>query len=428
MVKLKQLFNKLNVYLLLIFTVLVISSCQSDNLSDVAEIDRQGNLHPWTNLKWNNNPENFQFAIVSDRTGGNRPGVFEQGIEKFNLLQPEFVMSVGDLIDGYSKDIDKLNKQWEEFDEFVSRLEMPFFYVPGNHDLTYQEMEDVWKERLGPTYYHFVYRDVLFLCLNGEEGFDAHRNSFYSEEQREYVRKTLVDNPDVRWTLVFMHKPIWASDEKSKRSGWSEIESMLTGRKHTVFAGHNHTYKHFERNNSSYIQLATTGGGSSLRGPIFGQFDHVVWVTMSDNGPVIANLMLEGIWDEDFGVDDIQNYLNLTLKRTAVHAETEFDEESVISGMQVMFRLFNRYDIPMKLSLSFDSGKYVNINPWNIERNVSPNSVEKVGTQLRFNVKTGDDKEKMLEELGRLKANYTITYDFSKYGKIIVRGSVDLFD
>jgi hypothetical protein len=31
--------------------------------------------NPWTNLKLNNDPDAFQFAIVSDRTGAQRKGV-----------------------------------------------------------------------------------------------------------------------------------------------------------------------------------------------------------------------------------------------------------------------------------------------------------------------------------------------------------------
>jgi len=32
---------------------------------------------PWTNLDFYNDPANFQFAIVADRTGGNRRGVLK---------------------------------------------------------------------------------------------------------------------------------------------------------------------------------------------------------------------------------------------------------------------------------------------------------------------------------------------------------------
>ena len=58
-------------------------------------------LNPWNHLELNNDPDHFQFAIVSDRAGGHRPGVFMDAVNKLNLLQPEFVMSVGDLIEGY---------------------------------------------------------------------------------------------------------------------------------------------------------------------------------------------------------------------------------------------------------------------------------------------------------------------------------------
>ena len=47
------------------------------------------------------------------------------------------------------------------------------------------------------------------------------------------------------------------------------------------------------------LEVATMGGGSLLRGPDYGEFDHFVWVTVTDDGPVLANLLLEGIRDEN---------------------------------------------------------------------------------------------------------------------------------
>src|SRR5271168_3524774 len=67
----------------------------------VAELQIQvEERNPWTNLRLNNDPAEFRFAIVSDRTGGHRPRIFSQAVEQLNLLQPEFVLSVGDLIKG----------------------------------------------------------------------------------------------------------------------------------------------------------------------------------------------------------------------------------------------------------------------------------------------------------------------------------------
>src|SRR5881227_2402728 len=65
--------------------------------------------NPFTGTKLNNDPDEFQFAIVSDRTGGHRAKVFSRAVERLNLLQPEFVLTVGDLIEGYSEDKEKLD-------------------------------------------------------------------------------------------------------------------------------------------------------------------------------------------------------------------------------------------------------------------------------------------------------------------------------
>ena len=55
---------------------------------------------PWTDKDFLNNPKDFQFAIVADRTGGPRAGVFPKAVSKLNELRPEFVITVGDLIQG----------------------------------------------------------------------------------------------------------------------------------------------------------------------------------------------------------------------------------------------------------------------------------------------------------------------------------------
>jgi hypothetical protein len=80
--------------------------------------------NPWTHLNFHNNPDDFQFAIVADRTGGHRPGVFADAVEKLNLLNPQFVMSVGDFIEDYSEDEVELDRRWDEFDGLMNKLRM----------------------------------------------------------------------------------------------------------------------------------------------------------------------------------------------------------------------------------------------------------------------------------------------------------------
>jgi hypothetical protein len=251
---------------------------------------------PWTNLRFNNDPSIFRFAIVSDRTGNPRKGVFERAVERLNWLQPEFVVCVGDLVQG-AADVDEARQQWDEFAGLLSRLQMTFLYTPGNHDVVGNAMGKLWQQQFGRRYFHFVYKDVLFLVLNTQDS-SPNSTSFFSKKQLDYVRQILQKEKEARWTIVLMHQPLWTYGTLAN-NGWLEVEQALAGRPYTVFAGHRHYYKRFIRNGQRYYQLATTGGRSGLRGPGYGEFDHIVWVTMKRDGPVVANLMLDGIYPED---------------------------------------------------------------------------------------------------------------------------------
>ncbi len=113
---------------------------------------------PWTHLNFNNDPQNFQFVITSDLTGGYRPGVWEDAVRKTNLLQPEFVITAGDLVEGYVENRHLIERQFQEFDRTLKPLTMPFFYVAGNHDISNAAMGEVWREHYGQEYYHFIYK------------------------------------------------------------------------------------------------------------------------------------------------------------------------------------------------------------------------------------------------------------------------------
>ena len=275
---------------------------------------------PWTNRTFRNDPNDFQFAIVTDRTGGLRPGVFSRAVKKVNELQPEFVITVGDLIPGGGRlrDETEIRRQWDEFNNFVEKFEMPFFYLPGNHDVSNGVMDRIWDEKFGVRHYSFVYKNVLFLCLNTQDGEGS--SPFLGKEQIAWAKDELVSHADVRWTLVFIHQPLWVMEEgimrnvggkkvlKKSKTGWPEIEGALSGRDHTVYAGHVHRYAKYERNEANYYTLGTTGGGSALRGTAFGEFDHATWITMTDNGPRMMNLTLEGMLPEDVTTEAKQKF------------------------------------------------------------------------------------------------------------------------
>lgn len=250
---------------------------------------------PYTNLHFNDDTGKVQFAIISDLWGGNRPGIFEDAIDKLNLLQPQFVISVGDLIDGKTHDAAIIDKQWKEFTGKVNSLSMPFFYVPGNHDIGNADMENEWKKRFGQPYYHFVYKNVLFLIVDTQDK----GVSGIKEDQIKYFQKAIDDNPNVRWTFLFMHRPVWQG-ENQKEEGYEKIEAALKGHNYTLFSGHHHTYRYVVKNGQKHFVLGTTGGGIELRGEKFGEYDHVTLVTVNKKEPpTVINLKLSGLIKED---------------------------------------------------------------------------------------------------------------------------------
>src|SRR5439155_22997199 len=126
---------------------------------------------------------------------------------------------------------------------------------------------------------------------------------------------------------------------------------MIKKRPHTVIAGHRHAYTKFERNDTSYIVLATTGGGSKLRGRAFGQFDQVAWVTMTDKGPRIANLLLDGIWDENILTEKMAKTMRTALEGKAVTSDAlfkngEFRGGPTFPGATAKLKITNDAEIP----------------------------------------------------------------------------------
>lgn len=117
----------------------------------------------------NDPADGFQFAVVSDRTGQHREKVFSRAMHLVNLLPPAFVVSVGDLIEGYTPTPEAMAADWDQFNGFLKPLGMPFFYAGGNHDLGTKAKNTSWDGRYGRRQYHFTYKNVLFLVLNAED-------------------------------------------------------------------------------------------------------------------------------------------------------------------------------------------------------------------------------------------------------------------
>ncbi len=342
--------------LVLVLACLCLAAC-SPSSGPRIDVAVEDGARPWTGLDANDADGDFHFAIISDRTGGARPGVFASAIPKVNVLEPAFVVSVGDLIEGYTEDPAQIKREWDEFEGLVAGFETPFFYVAGNHDMNNAVMAEAWRARFGPSYYRFVYRDVLFLVLNSELFQMVGREEslpgpWTQEEQLAFVEETLAEFPTPRWTIVLVHQPLW--DYPTVLDDWLKLEAMLGERDYTVFAGHRHRYVRHVRNDRKYITLATTGGGSSLRGKIYGEFDQVALVTMTDAGPRLANLQLDGIAGDDLVTEPARDAV-ANLSRAVRSLPGQGSGDAFDSG-SVAFEVANRGDADLRVAYHVDAG------------------------------------------------------------------------
>jgi 3',5'-cyclic AMP phosphodiesterase CpdA len=309
-----------------LFLVLFIGCKKSINNKPTFEHDIEHGPRPWTSEVFELEEEDFTFAIISDLNGGEREGVYQTAVSQLNRLDPTFVLSVGDLIDGGTEDAMQLAKEWNSFDSRTSKLNMPFFYLGGNHDLTNPTMREFWKNRFGPRYYHFVYEDVLFLMMdsedftedrmleiyrararalqiiNGEIEGSYEDSEYYNMPERRtggmgtdqlaYFEAVLKKYDDLKWTFVLMHKPLWMRQDDK---GLGKLELLLAQRPYTVINGHFHSFSQRIRKGRNYTILGTTGGGQNKVDSL--SFDHITLVRMAKE-PVITHLKMDGILDE----------------------------------------------------------------------------------------------------------------------------------
>jgi hypothetical protein len=352
---------------------------------------------PWTSDVPRQGARDFHFVVVSDNSGRPRPGVYREAMEKAELLQPAFVMSVGDMIDGVDEEKEGasalLEKQWNEFMTYLEPLKAPFVFVPGNHDMRPGIQEAAWAKRFGPDYYSFLYQDMLFIVLDSNN---------YDEAQFAWLKETLAKHADVRWTYLFQHHPFWISD----RPTWGPVAKLLDGReKLTVFGGHIHNYAYTSHGNIQYVTLATTGASSQMRGRHYGEMDHLMMVTATDAGPVMAAIELDSILPADYLTVDM------------MEAARPFDNDQVVTSSPVALSgeeftkaawevtVKNPWDKPMRFKALVEADESLRVSPSAVAAVIPPN-----GTLVRT-VEIISDTPASAAEFQALYLHWSANYD-----------------
>lgn len=169
--------------------------------------------------------DSFEFLFMTDihiKPEMNAPMGFQMAIDKANELNPDFLITGGDLVyDVMRGNFEKSDSLFELYSEMSKGFKMPVYNCIGNHDLfgIYEESPEnenhpdykygMWERYLGKTYYAFDHKGWHFITLNSLEVTDdkRYKGSFH-QEQLQWLRDHLLGIDNRTPIVVTTHIPM----------------------------------------------------------------------------------------------------------------------------------------------------------------------------------------------------------------------------
>lgn len=148
---------------------------------------------------------------------------------------------------------------YDRYNHVVAQIGIPFYNVPGNHDMNYDAADDrysleTFKRHFGPPYHSFDVGKVHFIVLDVVDylGKDAEGHSRYQgkigERQLQWLRNDLKFVPEDHLIVLSMHIPLYTSygdDASINVLDRTALFELLRNRDRVlVLAGHMHNLEH----------------------------------------------------------------------------------------------------------------------------------------------------------------------------------------
>jgi predicted phosphodiesterase len=314
------------------------------------------------------------FAVIGDRTGEAVDSVYEEIVAEIYRLRPDFVMSVGDCIEGPARDENETRARWREFLDIIEPFGENFYIAPGNNDIWNDMSEKVYRDMVGKPYHSVDLKGIHFIML------DAARWDLGVQmpaEQMQWLEQDLKANEDADYIMVFLHKPAWYNTVSKGKEGVLHNLFKKYG-VDAVFTGHYHEYFSGEHDGIMYTGMGSSGGAI---GEAASELDfHFLWVTVDDEGIHLAPIKKGSVydWRETTDVDKLA-YDPVYLQGLTIADAIKIDGDLKAKPGQVSVLVDNSYT-------EFDLNDTLRWNipdNWKIEPAVMPVTV-KAGESAKF--------------------------------------------
>jgi 3',5'-cyclic-AMP phosphodiesterase len=219
----------------------------------------------------------FRFVILGDRTGDAQPGVYEQAWRELDALHPDFVINVGDTIQGWEDAT--AAPEWRALRPLWDRYRYPLYFTPGNHDIWSAASRQVYEQQTGhPASYSFDFQNAHFTVLDNSQAPDL--SDELPPDQMQFLARDLERNRDRDPKFVFFHKPLWLIPVKFQNSNFAFHQLVRKYGVRCVVSGHGHQFVQGELDGVTYLEVPSSGGKLKGSGDAQGWFYGLALVTV----------------------------------------------------------------------------------------------------------------------------------------------------
>ncbi len=196
----------------------------------------------------------FRFVIIGDRTGSLLPAVYEQVLKEASTLNPAFIVTVGDSIEGMQDIL--APRQWAEWKTITAPYyKVPIYLTPGNHDVWSPLSESLYLRFSGhPLHYSFDYGNAHFTIL------DTSRSDLMPSSEMAFLEQDLKAHATQPVKFVITHRPSWALNIMMDNTDFAAHQlAKKYGVKYAI-AGHIHGLIHAELDGINYVSVPSAAG------------------------------------------------------------------------------------------------------------------------------------------------------------------------